>query len=734
MQPSPINTTNALLEQLIQLTSNSSSTVQSTIIPPAATTPIWSQMFAYASLALSLVASFCVVLAKQWLGHYKTNRYGRGSLGDQCKQRHHKFQKLTDWAFEDVLKSFAVLLQISLFLFALSLGGAMWTQQRTISILIIATTGCGVLFLCCIIAISLVSPDSPFQTSTSLFIQRITGERREHDTDPTASAMLWILNTSTNPDVHKSVLDLMVTPFVSTELVNKVLSSQLPEKVLDMFKACFGPTADKGNAQAYGRALLDLLYNHPELKDRLQAIIHTWKTCPWVQWRKLYLPQALEECRTLHRQIPDMSYGADMETPLRVAVAACMDGFACPKYHADTYVGLVWQDRLKSEFDLEVDWLLDCAEKFLDINDFDAAGYALFLLAIMKKSSFLDLQPRIIPFLNSTHESPILRHSTLRIACQALNYNNNPPCIPSFSQAVLFAIRSAIPSRHTPMDLLSYRIWPDDSHLKSSSLSDIQRLVLLVLPTPKLNEAVKYTSYCNGLVGFIRTNPRPDSKSAALRIACSARLDLAMAATASDDVQNTIFSVLSPALLTIVDPDRFEADRDSYYLSLIFTLARYPKWRPRLLEDKHIARCIRIIPEFYDHPPPCLFYLAGILLRIRIDRSQQGDAALNTITVKQWWDLMRMAWRVAGYPYDQYQDRYASDVLDDGTEFLEDLVKDTTTYMSMLPDASRRELESLRKGLGDTINRLESRQANENIRAAVRGLKDKVRVRLLRAT
>jgi hypothetical protein len=188
-----------------------------------------------------------------------------------------------------------------------------------------------------------------------------------------------------------------------------------------------------------------------------------------------------------------------------------------------------------------------------------------------------------------------------------------------------------------------------------------------------------------------------------------------MVATASVDVQNNVLSVLSPALLTVAQPNRFEADHDFDYLSLIFALAKRSNWLPRLLEDNHIARCIRIIPEFHDHPPPCLFYLAGIFLRIRSLHLQQADAELDKITNKQWWDLTRMAWHVAGCPYDQYRNRYASDVLDDGTEILGDLAKGTTTYMHMLPDASRCELGFLRKGLGDTINRLESRQADENI-------------------
>lgn len=109
MQPNPGDTTYALLRQLIQITANSSTAAQATFISPTPTA-VWSQVIAYASLALSLIAAFGAVLAKQWLGHYKTNRYDRGSLGNQCKQRHRKFRELMDKGFEDALQSFTVLL------------------------------------------------------------------------------------------------------------------------------------------------------------------------------------------------------------------------------------------------------------------------------------------------------------------------------------------------------------------------------------------------------------------------------------------------------------------------------------------------------------------------------------------------------------------------------------------------------------------------------------------------
>jgi hypothetical protein len=44
----------------------------------------------------------------------------------------------------------------------------MWTQQRAISILIIATTGFGFLFHAFTTVVSVISPDCPFQTPISL--------------------------------------------------------------------------------------------------------------------------------------------------------------------------------------------------------------------------------------------------------------------------------------------------------------------------------------------------------------------------------------------------------------------------------------------------------------------------------------------------------------------------------------------------------------------------------------
>lgn len=170
MQPNPIDTTNALLVQLVQNTSDGRSITQPTILPRStgfSSSKFWMQALAYASLGFNLLAAYGAVMGKQWLGHYKTNRFGHGSLQDRCQRRHRKFQELKTWRFENVLQSFPVLLQISLLLFGLSLGAMLWTQQRFISIIVIAMTTFGGLCHAFIITVSLICPDSPFQTPVS---------------------------------------------------------------------------------------------------------------------------------------------------------------------------------------------------------------------------------------------------------------------------------------------------------------------------------------------------------------------------------------------------------------------------------------------------------------------------------------------------------------------------------------------------------------------------------------
>ncbi|KAG0692534.1 hypothetical protein DFH29DRAFT_839729, partial [Suillus ampliporus] len=69
MQPNPVDTTNALLVQLIQITVNGTSAAQPATISPItsySSSNFWMQALGYMSLALGLLAAFGAVLGKQW--------------------------------------------------------------------------------------------------------------------------------------------------------------------------------------------------------------------------------------------------------------------------------------------------------------------------------------------------------------------------------------------------------------------------------------------------------------------------------------------------------------------------------------------------------------------------------------------------------------------------------------------------------------------------------------------
>jgi hypothetical protein len=99
--PNPIDTTNALLMQLVQIGVGNISAVFTPATPAstwsAAATILRIQAIAYANLSMSLLAAFGAVLGKQWLGYYKSNRYGRGSEEERGERRQEKFDGLNTW-------------------------------------------------------------------------------------------------------------------------------------------------------------------------------------------------------------------------------------------------------------------------------------------------------------------------------------------------------------------------------------------------------------------------------------------------------------------------------------------------------------------------------------------------------------------------------------------------------------------------------------------------------------
>ena len=176
LSPSASDTTNALLKILVNKIDNTTFPVQEAVLPVwtgPSSTIIWIQTLAYTSLSSSLLAAFGAVLGKQWLGHFKTSRFGRGALQERCQRRQQKLDGLETWHFSTVIAALPVFLQLSLLFFGIALAADMWIQQHTIASVIMATTSFGLLFYFFTVVASLKSSDCPFQTPVSTMLQHV---------------------------------------------------------------------------------------------------------------------------------------------------------------------------------------------------------------------------------------------------------------------------------------------------------------------------------------------------------------------------------------------------------------------------------------------------------------------------------------------------------------------------------------------------------------------------------
>ncbi|KAG1821826.1 uncharacterized protein BJ212DRAFT_924212 [Suillus subaureus] len=457
-----------------------------------------------------------------------------------------------------------------------------------------------------VIMVSLIHPDSPFQTPVSLVIQAVFRHFRasacfqHQNEDCTKSAMEWMLGVSRRRDVFRSVIELMPT---MSELPKVDLVSLCTE-VRDMFKACFdhrGIPIRYDSALAHGRTLIYCSSNYDDVKKMLHTTTRGWNL--WERWRTLYLPQALEQCRTsYHRmdstQDPDLKSSFQKGTcaALRMAVAAGVDDFAHPD--DDT---LIWNGQFQLESNLPgVDWLLDCAEHFYKLDNDDAAGDALLLFSAMQTKPLRLIQDRIVLFLNNDR-SRRLRYIALRAARQSLSYTTADELLyyhhrHPFFHVVLKAICPTVPnecdqdnSRITnAINLLNFTEWPEDSDLATSPLPEIQLIVFLVLPAPSVGDLARYTHYCRALIRYMGRGQFYQLRRYAANIVCSARQDLVKfitAAGANEFLRDSVPSQLITELFTCGN-DLFASNgqgRLTPYYRLAFTLAKNSDWHPYLI-------------------------------------------------------------------------------------------------------------------------------------------------------
>ncbi|KAJ7712085.1 hypothetical protein B0H16DRAFT_1626274 [Mycena metata] len=246
-------TTLALLTLLAQNISVPTSTTSSSSAPP--TIIVVAQGFLYFSLFSTLLAALLAVLGKQWILHYDSVGE-RGTIAERGLERQHKFDGMQRWKFDLAMQMFPLLLQFALLLFAIALSTYLWTINHAIAGLVLGLTALGCILYTAMVVSAMKSADSPFQTPLTRLLNIVVakfilpnwhrvekllanlqhflvqiwtvfitsgsspapGVSLQSSTpifnnipppSPECSAVVWVLETSTNPLVVQSVAALV---------------------------------------------------------------------------------------------------------------------------------------------------------------------------------------------------------------------------------------------------------------------------------------------------------------------------------------------------------------------------------------------------------------------------------------------------------------------------------------------------------------------------------------------
>ncbi|KAG0699176.1 hypothetical protein DFH29DRAFT_62225 [Suillus ampliporus] len=437
MQPNPGDTTNALLLHLIQIIADGPNAVDDISNLSSSTdyssSTVWIQTLAYASLSFSILAAFGAVLAKQWLNSYKAAR-GRGSLEERGMQRQIKLDGLEYFHLPTILQAFFVLLQISLLLFGLSLSANLWTQQTTISSVIICTTAFGILLYGVTIHVSLWRPDSPFQTPGSKIAGTIcrlflpVRSTMVPNIFTKSSAIRWILETSTNPEVIEAAAAMV--PLVQWS--PKLDASAAYARLRDNFMACHdSEELYVKYAMAMAHLCSQAVKINPELLGKGFYIVE------FGQARNHLIRNSFMAGRLAYHQLESTEpkaarrkHKADARTALRtMAVHGKSNHLSLPDDETLIWDGdLQWwhSDGLMPDYE-EFDWLVDYLESYVPARPTNTAedeieGDALLALSAMhglgssaKRPSYI----RVLVRCMGPTRPPRVRHAALRAISDA---------------------------------------------------------------------------------------------------------------------------------------------------------------------------------------------------------------------------------------------------------------------------------------------------------------------------
>jgi hypothetical protein len=171
--PNPATQTSLLLLLVQNVTGAAVPGIQMAELARPTTIIVVAQSFLYFSLFSTLLAALLAVLGKQWLLHY--DLVGKkGTIAERGLERQRKLDGLRHWKFDPVMQILPLLLQLSLLLFAVGLAFYLWTINTVIATMVVVLTFGGFILYSLMVISSLVSPDSPFQTSLGVLLRVLT--------------------------------------------------------------------------------------------------------------------------------------------------------------------------------------------------------------------------------------------------------------------------------------------------------------------------------------------------------------------------------------------------------------------------------------------------------------------------------------------------------------------------------------------------------------------------------
>ncbi|KAG1737765.1 hypothetical protein EDB19DRAFT_1909538 [Suillus lakei] len=177
-----------------------------------------------------------------------------------------------------------------------------------------------------------------------------------------------------------------------------------------------------------------------------------------------------------------------------------------------------------------------------------------------------------------------------------------------------------------------------------------------------LGSSAKRPSYIRSLIRCMGPTRPSRVRHAALRAVSEARRELASITSASmpQGVDAQLLNELSRALFTVVHPSddqtihdtgpdtSFHNVRDSFYIRLIFALAKNDEWYQRLTRHDHLDRCISLV----DRVCQMQMWATGFYLIVIVGRIKSSGKDLPFSPAQEKWRLLVInSWDIVPYTW-----------------------------------------------------------------------------------